>query len=98
MKDNSSILIIDDEPNNFDVIEALLDSENYDLNYASSGYKALERLEIFQPDVILLDVMMPELNGIEVKLLRLNKFNIKNTYHFLVKLPKIWNCYLNTYF
>ena len=66
MKDNSSILIIDDEPNNFDVIEALLDSENYDLNYASSGYKALERLEIFQPDVILLDVMMPELNGIEV--------------------------------
>lgn len=66
MKDNSSILIVDDEPNNFDVIEALLDCENYDLNYASSGHKALERLEIFHPDVILLDVMMPELNGIEV--------------------------------
>ncbi|BBC24403.1 hybrid sensor histidine kinase/response regulator [Pseudanabaena sp. ABRG5-3] len=66
MKNYPSILIVDDEPNNFDVIEALLDSEDYDLNYASNGYKALERLEIFQPDVILLDVMMPELNGIEV--------------------------------
>lgn len=66
MKENASILIVDDEPNNFDVIEALLDSEDYALNYASNGYKALERLEIFHPDVILLDVMMPELNGIEV--------------------------------
>lgn len=66
MKNYPSILIVDDEPNNFDVIEALLDNEDYDLNYASSGYKALERLEIFHPDVILLDVMMPELNGIDV--------------------------------
>lgn len=66
MNNYPSILIVDDEPNNFDVIEALLDNEDYDLNYASSGYKALERLEIFHPDVILLDVMMPELNGIDV--------------------------------
>ncbi|MCA6585685.1 MAG: response regulator [Pseudanabaena sp.] len=66
MKKYPAILIVDDEPNNFDVIEALLDNEGYDLNYASSGFKALERLEIFHPDVILLDVTMPELNGIDV--------------------------------
>ncbi|HEY9644025.1 MAG TPA: EAL domain-containing protein [Coleofasciculaceae cyanobacterium] len=61
-----SILIIDDEPENFDVIEALLPEQGYVLHYASSGQAAIDSLEIFQPDVILLDVMMPGLDGIEV--------------------------------
>jgi signal transduction histidine kinase len=63
---NAKILIIDDEPNNFDVIEAQILEEHYELSYASSGIKALQRLEFFQPDVILLDVMMPDMNGVEV--------------------------------
>jgi signal transduction histidine kinase len=66
MDTQPSILVIDDEPDNFDVIEALLDSENYQLYYSSSGQQALARLISFQPDVILLDVMMPELDGMEV--------------------------------
>ncbi len=61
-----SILIVDDEPDNFDVIEALLPSENYELHYANCGEDAIASLEKFDPDVILLDVMMPGLNGIEV--------------------------------
>ncbi|HBE60416.1 MAG TPA: hybrid sensor histidine kinase/response regulator [Cyanobacteria bacterium UBA11159] len=61
-----SILIVDDEPDNFDVIEALLDSRYYQLYYASHGQEAIESLEIFNPDLILLDVMMPYLDGIEV--------------------------------
>ncbi|MBW4521359.1 MAG: hybrid sensor histidine kinase/response regulator [Scytolyngbya sp. HA4215-MV1] len=61
-----SVLVVDDEPDNFDVIETLLHDTGYVLNYASSGQKAFDRLETFQPDVILLDVMMPDLNGIEV--------------------------------
>ncbi|GAB1541038.1 hybrid sensor histidine kinase/response regulator [Scytonema sp. NUACC21] len=60
-----TILIIDDEPDNFDVIDTLLDNEGYQLNYVSSGKEALALLEAFQPDVILLDVMMPQINGIE---------------------------------
>lgn len=59
------ILIIDDEPDNFDVIETLLDQENYQLNYVGNGIEALELLANFQPDVILLDIMMPQMNGIE---------------------------------
>ncbi|BAU64009.1 response regulator receiver modulated diguanylate cyclase/phosphodiesterase [Stanieria sp. NIES-3757] len=59
-------MVVDDEPNNFDVIETLLYTEGYVLNYASNGQKALERLDKFKPDLILLDVMMPELNGFEV--------------------------------
>ncbi|MEH2059308.1 MAG: hybrid sensor histidine kinase/response regulator [Nostoc sp.] len=66
MNSQPSILVIDDEPDNFDVVETLLDGENYQLYYAPSGQQALNRLESFQPDLILLDVMMPDLDGIEV--------------------------------
>jgi two-component system, sensor histidine kinase and response regulator len=61
-----SILVVDDEAANFDVIEALLGEENYALQYASSGQEAFESLEILPIDLILLDVMMPEMDGIEV--------------------------------
>ncbi len=60
------ILVIDDEPDNFDVIEALLHQENYQLYYAASGQQGWEQIAAVQPDVILLDVMMPIIDGIEV--------------------------------
>ncbi|MEA5574873.1 response regulator [Anabaena sp. UHCC 0451] len=65
METPAKILIIDDEPDNFDVIDALLDSEGYDLSYVANGLQALDLLAAFQPDVILLDVMMPQMNGIQ---------------------------------
>jgi two-component system, sensor histidine kinase and response regulator len=61
-----SILVVDDEPDNFDVIESLLPSESYQLHYVMSGEQAIASLDKFDPDVILLDVMMPGLDGIEV--------------------------------
>jgi two-component system, sensor histidine kinase and response regulator len=61
-----SILVVDDHPENFEVIEALLESMNYTLHYASSGQVAIDFLDKFDPDLILLDVMMPEVDGIEV--------------------------------
>jgi two-component system, sensor histidine kinase and response regulator len=63
---NYSILVIDDEPNNFEVIETLLNAENYDIYYASNGAEALASLDTFNPDVILLDLMMPHMDGLEV--------------------------------
>ncbi|MGA9381198.1 MAG: response regulator [Phormidium sp.] len=65
MENYPSILVIDDEPDNFDVIDTLLDNTGYQLNYASNGEEALDLLQSFQPDLILLDVMMPNMNGIE---------------------------------
>ena len=69
-----SILVVDDEPDNFEVIETLLSIEEtalgetqaYRLYYAASGPAALKSLSLFQPDVILLDVMMPGMSGLEV--------------------------------
>ncbi|XGW00526.1 MAG: EAL domain-containing protein [Leptolyngbya sp. BL-A-14] len=61
-----SILVVDDEPTNFDVIEALLEYDVYQLHYAPNGQQALDYLDHYQPDVILLDVMMPGIDGIEV--------------------------------
>ncbi|HEY9631617.1 MAG TPA: hybrid sensor histidine kinase/response regulator [Coleofasciculaceae cyanobacterium] len=62
----STILLVDDEPDSFEVVSGILHNCGYQLSYASSGMGALARLERSQPDVILLDVMMPGLNGIEV--------------------------------
>ncbi|OCR01025.1 hybrid sensor histidine kinase/response regulator [Oscillatoriales cyanobacterium USR001] len=61
-----SILIIDDEPDNFDVIETFLSDRDYLLHYATNGQDAIATLETFNPDLILLDVMMPGIDGIEV--------------------------------
>lgn len=66
MDTKKSLLVIDDDANNFDVIEGLLYKYSYKLYYLSSGVKILEQLAIIKPDLILLDVMMPDLNGIEV--------------------------------
>lgn len=61
-----SLLIVDDELDNFDVLETLLMREGYDLRYAPNGKTALTCLENSPPDAVLLDVMMPEMDGIEV--------------------------------
>lgn len=60
------ILIVDDDPNNTRLLEALLESEGYLTQIASSGLEALAKAQGWHPDIILLDVMMPEMNGFEV--------------------------------
>jgi two-component system sensor histidine kinase/response regulator len=59
------ILIVDDQPNNLKVISSVLGKE-YSLSVANSGKNALQILERIKPNLILLDIMMPEMNGYEV--------------------------------
>ncbi len=59
------LLVIDDEESIFEVIEALLYREGYEFTYLTSGIEALTKIDDIQPDVILLDLMMPEIDGIE---------------------------------
>jgi len=66
-KENRSlILVVDDDPDNFEVIQILLFKENHELIYAPHAGAALNTLENTLPDVILLDVMMPEIDGLEL--------------------------------
>jgi signal transduction histidine kinase len=62
----STILIVDDDPTARETLVAMLDGENYDLRLAKDGIHALQLLEQFRPDLILLDVMMPGMDGFEV--------------------------------
>jgi adenylate cyclase len=62
----NKILIVDDEPFNLDLLEQELADQNYAIERAGDGEEALEKVESFKPDVILLDYMMPKMNGIEV--------------------------------
>ncbi|HZQ62626.1 MAG TPA: HD domain-containing phosphohydrolase [Casimicrobiaceae bacterium] len=60
------ILIVDDELRNIRLLESLLRPEGYDLAHACSGPEALEQLQTYTPDLILLDIMMPEMDGYEL--------------------------------
>lgn len=59
------ILIVDDTPTNLDVISEALSDEGFDLAIATSGERALQQVERRQPDLILLDIMMPGMDGFE---------------------------------
>ena len=60
------VLIVDDDPLIRDLVRAVLEDASYDLDEASSGEEALQVASRRPPDVVLLDVMMPGLNGFEV--------------------------------
>lgn len=60
------ILLVDDVPENLQVVGNILQEENLDIAVAASGQEALEFIREDVPDLILLDVMMPGLDGFEV--------------------------------
>lgn len=60
------ILIVDDEPNIVLSLEFLMEQSGYEVAIARDGEQALQQMDLFQPDLILLDVMMPVRNGYEV--------------------------------
>lgn len=66
MNDNHKILVIDDDPVVHKLLEAMLRNANYDVAEAFSGEKGLESASFEKPDLILLDIMMPLMNGYEV--------------------------------
>jgi diguanylate cyclase (GGDEF)-like protein len=66
MSDKSIILVVDDEIVSRYTVEALLSSEGYNLEFAESGEEALAKATQLVPDLMLLDVMMPDMDGFEV--------------------------------
>ncbi len=66
MNDPARILVVDDTPMNVKLLEGVLAGHGYAVITAPSGPVALERVRADQPDLILLDVVMPEMSGYEV--------------------------------
>jgi len=67
------ILIVDDEPNIVLPLQFLMEQNEYQVDVASSGEEAIEKLMQFGPDLILLDIMLPGIDGYEVcEIIRLN--------------------------
>ncbi|MEH2271481.1 MAG: response regulator, partial [Nostoc sp.] len=60
------ILAVDDTPDNLILVQTILESEGYEIDLASDGIKALRQIDQSPPDLILLDVMMPGIDGYEV--------------------------------
>ena len=66
MKDKPVILVVDDQPQNIELLEAYLVPQGYEIVKAANGEEALGKLSGNQIDLILLDVMMPGMDGFEV--------------------------------
>ena len=66
MEQTTTILIVDDEPRGIEILIALLRNEGYRLVYATNDAEALRQAIATPPDLILLDVMMPGMDGFEV--------------------------------
>jgi len=60
------ILIVDDEARNLKLMAVLLQEEGYSFDTAQNGREALDKVRDFRPDLVFLDVMMPEMDGFEV--------------------------------
>jgi DNA-binding response OmpR family regulator len=60
------VLVADDEANIVTALDFLLQKSGYEVRTAANGAEALEEIEQFAPDLVLLDVMMPAINGYEV--------------------------------
>jgi putative two-component system response regulator len=60
------ILAVDDQPENRELLGAILEEEGYEVGFAADGIEALEAVERQLPNAVLLDLMMPRMNGIEV--------------------------------
>ena len=66
MREPPLILVVDDVPDNVDILQMRLESQGYEVATAGDGAEALAKTRALQPDLVLLDIMMPKIDGIEV--------------------------------
>lgn len=63
---NGRILVVDDNPTNLKLLSFILASSKYDVRCASDARTALGVLETFDPDLILMDLQLPDIDGLEL--------------------------------
>lgn len=75
-KNKPKILVVDDEDRSLRLVEAMLVPEGYEVVLAHSGEEGLEKIRDTCPDIVLLDIMMPGMNGYEVLRILRQRYNI----------------------
>jgi len=93
MKDKPVILIVDDQPQNIELLEAHLVPQGYEIVKAASGEEALVKLSGNQIDLILLDVLMPGIDGFEVT----RRVRQHNTHRLIpiILVTALWKTQIN---
>jgi two-component system alkaline phosphatase synthesis response regulator PhoP len=66
VSEKKTILIVDDEPDFCSIVQGQLEKEGFEVEIAYNGIEGLEKVRANPPDAIVLDVMMPEMDGYEV--------------------------------
>ena len=66
MDTNKTIMVVDDNPDIITIVKTILEGKGYSVFSASSGPELLNLLKNQKPDLIVLDIMMPEMDGLEV--------------------------------
>lgn len=66
MRTPCRILAVDDVPSNLEILQVRLEAQGYEVITAADGEEALAKIREFEPDLVLLDIMMPKIDGIEV--------------------------------
>jgi CheY-like chemotaxis protein len=66
MQKSANILIVDDDPDVREAVKIILETQPYELTFASNGEECLEQVKKSRPDLIILDLLMPKKDGFEV--------------------------------
>lgn len=66
MREKEKVLIVDDQAGIRQLLHEVLNDEDYEVKVAENGMKSLEIIKDYQPEIILLDMSMPVMNGLEV--------------------------------
>src|SRR5678815_4756685 len=66
MKGRFHVLLVEDDPDKTELLKVALSMEGYEVQTAVNGKEALSAMESFQPDLIVSDIMMPEMDGYEL--------------------------------
>jgi CheY-like chemotaxis protein len=73
---NKLILLVDDDQDFLEILSTKLKDQGFNIEIAKNGKEALEKLQNIKPGLIILDVMMPEMNGIDTAIELAKNFNL----------------------